>query len=489
MKKPIFIASLLFIIMGSLQGCKDFLKEEVFSQLAPENFLNTKEGLASLLTDTYARTANMNSNNSIYVIAPQEWTTDILFQSGDNVERDARNYIEFTWDPTVDFLVTNWDPPYQAIRDANTGLENITNVTNMSEEEKAVSTAEFRFLRAINYYKLYFFFGSVPLRTSSQQELQLAKASDEEMRSFISSELIAVVNDLPDPGDEAQYGRANKGAALAYLAKFYLNMKDWEQSASYAQQIIALNHYQLFANYEDLFKVENERNPEYIFVRPAFASSNRASANSWMNVSFPDNFQQDPRTGLEFANTWLNWPNEFRILDGFYNSFEEGDKRRNLLIGEYVDKSGQLISLLNNNNTRCFKYWPDPNAQGASHGNDIPDIRYADILLCRAEALNELTGPNNESISLINQVRARAGLAALSQGNFDQQSLREQILRERGWEFYAEGHRRMDLIRMGRFISGAQARGKSNAKDFHVHFPIPQVVMDSDPKLVQNEGY
>lgn len=487
MKKLLIIPILLLSIF--IQGCKDFLKEEVFSQLAPENFLNTREGIESLLTDTYARTANMNFNNGIYVIAPQEWTTDILFQSGDNVERDARNYIEFTWDATIDFLVTNWDPPYQAIRNANLGLESLESIAGLSTDEQAIYTAEFRFLRAINYYKLYFFFGPVPLRTSSTQELQLARATDTEMQAFIAGELEAVVSDLPNPGQERQYGRANKGAALSYLAKYYLNTKDWVKSAEFAQEVINLNHYQLFASYEDLFKVENERNQEYIFVKPAFASANRATANSWMNVSFPDNFYQEPRTGLTFSNTWVNWPNEFRILDGFYNSFEEGDERRNLIISEYVDQSGNLISLLNNDNTRCFKYWPDPNAQGASHGNDVPDIRYADILLTRAEALNELSGPSSESIGLINQVRNRAGLGPLDAGNYSQDLLRNHILKERGWEFYAEGHRRMDLMRMDKFISGAIARGKLNARDIHTRFPIPQVVMDSDPQLVQNEGY
>src|SRR5690606_39797988 len=109
-----------------------------------------------------------------------------------------------------------------------------------------------------------------------------------------------------------------------------------------------------------------------------------------------------------------------------------------------------------------------PNAISQNNGNDIPVVRYADILLSRAEALNELSGPNQESIDLINQVRTRAGIDNLQLASFStKEQLRDHILAERGWEFFTEGKRREDLIRMGKFISGALSRGK-NAKPTHV---------------------
>lgn len=487
-KKTILIAAFAAMLTG-FTSCKKLLEEKIYSQLAPDNFLNTEDGIKSLLNDTYARAANMRTNNSIYVIAPQEWTTDILYQSGDNVERDARNYINFTWDASITFLPENWDLPYQTIRNANILLNNIDAVS-ISDAAKTEYKAEFRFLRAISYYKLYFFFGPVPLRTETTTDLQLARATDDEIKSFIESELTAVIPDLPNPGDEAAYGRAHKAAAMGFLCKFYLNIKQWQKCADIAQQIMNNFNYGLFNDYQNMFSVANERNNEYIWVRPALASADRATANSWMNTSFPDNFAEAPSLGIKYLPTYVNWPNEFRIYDAFYNSFEAGDKRRNLLVTSYVNTSGDTISLLGSDNIRSFKYLPDPNAQGASHGNDIPDIRYADILLSRAEALNELNGPNEESLDLINQVRNRAGLADILIANFtSKELLRDHILKERGWEFYSEGQRRMDLIRMDKFISGAIARGKSNAKPYHVLFPIPQAVMDSDPLLVQNEGY
>lgn len=489
MKRSKYFLLLLVFSSFSFQGCKKFLEEDVFSQLATENFLATQEGIESTLAAAYATAANMLTNNSIYTLSLQEFPTDILTQSGDSPEADIAEYRNFMLTSSSNFLTTNYDPPYQTNRNANILLENIDRVS-ISDQQKAVYKAEFRFLRAISYLKLYFFFGPVPLRLSTTEELNKAKATDAEMKGFIETELLAIIADLPLQGREAQYGRAHKAAAQGFLAKFYLQTKQWQKAADMAKTIIDLNYYALFANYKDLFKVENERNKEFIWIRPAKASADMRNANGWMSVSFPLNFAREPISGLTYLVTWANFPNEFRILDGFYNSFDPLDSRRSLIISSYVNNQGTTVSLLNGDNTRSFKYWPDPQGAGASHGNDIPEIRYADILLIRAEALNELNGPAQESIGLINQVRARAQLTALVLGNFStKELLQDQILKERGWEFYSEGHRRLDLIRMGKYISSALARGKANAKPFHVLFPIPQVAINANPLLVQNEGY
>lgn len=165
------------------------------------------------------------------------------------------------------------------------------------------------------------------------------------------------------------------------------------------------------------------------------------------------------------------------------------------MITNYIDQSGEKVELLRDekgnalDNVRSFKYWPDPNASGENNGNDIVYIRYADILLCRAEALNELNGPNAESISLINQVRQRAKVADIVLSNFTtKESLRDFILEERAREFFSEGLRREDLIRHGKFISNAIARGK-DAKPYHVLYPIPQRQREANPSLTQNPGY
>jgi hypothetical protein len=488
--KKIFKFFIIFcgLSVASLSSCKDFLEEDIYAQLAPENYLKTKEGLTSLLYEAYAKAANMNSNNSIYVLGPQEFSTDILFQSGDSVEPTIKNYRDFNWDATLDFLIQNWDPPYQCIRDANIVLES-TEGAALTDAEKKLYNAEARFLRAISYYKLYFFFGPVPLRTSTTQAINLAKADETELKTFIETELKAALADLPMPNAVPQRYRAHKAAAMGYLIKFYLNTKQWDQVADLTEDFLTTFTYTLFGEYKDMFKVENENNTEYIWVRPAVATTDRSTANSWSNVTFPDNFKSSPETGIVFKSTWLNWPNEFRIYDAFYNSFETGDKRKNLFMTTYINNSDQTVSLLGNDNIRSFKYWPDQNNAGAAHGNDIPEIRLADIYLSRAEALNEIAGPSQDALDNINKVRFRADVPDLELVNItSKEQLRDLILAERGHEFYNEGHRRMDMIRMDKFISNAISRGK-NALPKHVRFPIPQVVLDSDPLLKPTTGY
>ena len=110
-------------------------------------------------------------------------------------------------------------------------------------------------------------------------------------------------------------------------------------------------------------------------------------------------------------------------------------------------------------------------------------------MLCKAEALNELEGPNRESIDLINMIRDRAKTDEITLAQYPtKEALRDFILAERGREFYSEGLRREDLIRHGKFISNAISRGK-NAKDYQVLYPIPLTQMQANSSLVQNKGY
>lgn len=144
--------------------------------------------------------------------------------------------------------------------------------------------------------------------------------------------------------------------------------------------------------------------------------------------------------------------------------------------------------MLGNDLSNPLKYQWDPNAVGQGAGNDLPVIRYADILLTRAEALNEMNGPTQEAIDLVNLVRERAGVSLIEVGNFSKESFRDHIYQEREWEFYYEQMRREDQIRHGIFIQKAQERG-INAQEFHRLFPIPQQVLDANSDIEQNPGY
>lgn len=469
----------------SMLGCEDALKEDVFTQSHPD-ILKSEEGIFSVLSSAYGHT----DYSDRWAINLEEFPTDIAYQTGGFEEGVAIYYLNFTWDPSTPNISGFYLRGYDAIRDANVVLENLDNA-EIPGSRKLVYEAEAKFLRAYNCIRMFYKFGPVPLPESFGDTTALPRPSEEEFRGFVEAELLDVIEYLPLPGQEAAYGRATKGAAMGALCKFYLNTKQWEKAAGMAKDIMDLGYYELYPVYEDMLKVGNERNKEMIWVSIAVPNSERGKSNTYISAAFPPGFHSWPEKGLVFQTNWSNPQTQYRLRDDFYHSFDPADKRRDAIMTQYVNGQGNTINLLATpDNTRSFRFWPDPDAQGEQHGNDLPEIRYADILLSRAEALNELNGPNQESIDLINQVRARADVPDLKLVDFPSKTgLREHILQERAWEFYSEGIRRQDLIRMDKFIEYAHNRGITNAREYHRLYPLPQAAMDSNPLLEQNTGY
>lgn len=469
-------------------SCKKTLDVTPPSEFAPGNVLSNEAGIRALLFSAYA--SWQNPTPSRFLINNSEVCTDMAFNTAGNENLQLSQLINFTWDASLGtFQADVWAPAYRSIRDANIVLDNVA-AANMSDDKKKQYTAEARFVRAVNYDMLYKWFGPVPLRKSADTPTEMARATDEEMKAFIESELTATVADLPAPGAEEAFGRANKGAALATLAKFYLQTRQWQKAADAAQQVISFNYYSLFPQYENMFRVENERNREMIMVTPC---RNEAGYGNWFTAgSLPPNFKTTPQVPeFTWTTAMANFATQYRLRTGFTKTFDTtNDKRAILIVRRYVTTTGTVINLLATaDNLRSLKYW-DNATVGNHSGNDVPLIRYADILLTRAEALNELNGPTQTALDLINLVRTRAGLAGLTLAQATSKDvLRDLILRERGWEFYTEGKRREDLLRMDKFITGAQARGITAAAEKHKLFPIPQTEIDANPACKQNPGY
>lgn len=488
MNKNIILSSIIGLLCVIASSCEKALEVTPPGELAPGNVLTTEAGIKAVLYSSYS--FMQNPTPSRYLINNSEVTTDIGFNSGGTEFLTLTQLINFTWDASLGTLQADvWTPTYRCIRDANIVLENVANV-NTSDANKLQYAAEAKVLRAFSYDLLYKWFGIVPLRTTSTSESNLARATDDEIRSFIESELLAAIPDLPDPGKEDAFGRVNKGVAVAILAKFYLNTKQWQKSADACQQLIGYNYYQLFARYQDLFRVENEGNKEMILVQPC---RNEAGFGNWYTAgALPANFKSSPQVpDFTWTSTMANFATQYRMRTAFTNTFDtSNDTRSVLLIRRYVNTSGATVNLLASaDNVRSLKYW-DNNTVGNHSGNDVPVLRYADILLSRAEALNELNGPTQEALDLINLVRTRAGIANLTLTDATSKDvLRDLVLRERAWEFYSEGKRREDLLRHGKFISLATARGITVAAEKHKLFPIPQAEIDANTACKQSDGY
>ena len=492
MKVNKYIYALSFSLCIIATGCYDFLEEKVYTQYDPSDFLQDQNGIDALLAGAYARSRIVEYNHRNYTFMMNEFTTDILWETGGGLEANAKPFINFTWDVSNNFLNTHWNNMYKAISSANAVINVTDGLDGIPEATIKKIQGEARFIRAASYYFLYNIFGTTPIIEippgATPNEIEeigssTPRASKDEYVNYMVNDLTFAAENLPV--EEKPIGKATKGAALAVLTKLYMHEKDWSNASSTAQKIIDLNYYFLYDNYKKMFSVDGEDNKEYIFRAPCIAQS--GYQNNYMPHAFPPNYP--------IQSNWSNFGAQFRTYTSFYETFEESDTRKEVLISSYINKSGALV-LLNRDengkaldNVRSFKYWPDPNAVAECNGNDIVYIRYADILMCKAEALNEQQGPNQESINLINMIRARAKIGNISLSDYPtKESLRDFILEERGREFFSEGLRREDLIRHGKFISNAVARGK-NAKEYQVLFPIPQSQRESNPNLTQNPGY
>ncbi len=475
--KSIIKISLVLFLFGAV-ACEKPLEEEVFSELAPSTLFTTESGINAVLNSAYSYSHHSNLQESWSPFYLQGMPTDELWGAGGSIENLWQALINFNWTSTHAQIVAVWTVDFNAIRDANVVLDNL-DPARFSADFVKTTTAEVNFIRGWVYSELYNLFGPVPLYRSSTDDPLQPRASDAETRAFIEQELEAAIANLPD--DPIAFGRGSKGTARGVLCKYYMNTRQWQKAADVAKQIIDSGKFGLVDDYASVFAIANEGNKEMIWALPKDGSSTTASQSLNALLFPPDYPRPYPNNAVFAARTY--------VYDAFVNSFEASDTRKNLIVTEYVSTtSGNTVPGLGSDKSFPYKYEFDPNSVGFYAGNDLPVVRYADILMCRAEALNEISGPTQEAVDLVNQVRNRAKASPWNLADYNKESFRNALLEERAREFFFEAKRREDLLRQDRFISGAVARGK-NAKDFHKLYPIPQIDLDANSLLTQNDGY
>lgn len=484
MKKNTYI--LLFTTIFGITSCEKQLELVPYSEFAPTNVLTSEKGLKAVLYSSYSYLQNTTASRVLFNMS--EVSTDMAFNSGGAENLYLQEFINFTWSSNTGPLQNDvWSPHYRAIRDANLVLENVNNVQGISETNKNIYIAEAKAIRAHCYTILMSWFGGVPLRKSSIDDSQTPRATIEELNQFIETELLTAIPNLPNPGKEEAFARINKGVAYAMLTKFYLNSKQWQKAADAAKLLIDLNYYSLFPDYTKMFRVDNEGNKEMIFVKPA---RNEVGYGNWFSAgALPPGFKTSSSIPeFVWTTAMANFATQYRLRSKFINSFDTKDARLGLIIRSYTNTANANVNL-GNDDARSLKYW-DNGTLGNNSGNDVPVFRFADILLSRAEALNEVNGPNAEAINLINDVRKRAKIGELKLTDFKtKEELRAHILKERSWEFYSEGKSREDFIRHGVFITAAAERKVQNPVAERLVFPIPQSEIDANKACIQNPGY
>lgn len=480
----------LLVLSLVLISCENELDLPPVDEFAAQNVLQSEEGIQALLFSAYSFDI-IHPGATKDEILINEVTTDMSYVRIGAVEREMKPFMDFNWDASHPAFETQfWAPRYRAIRDANTVLENLENAT-IDEDIKTLFRAEARYLRAAQYANLYRYFGVVPLRTTTnlqEQPQELPLPSEEEFFSFVETELEEAATNLLHPSEQNQRGRATKGHAYGILTKFLLITKQWQKVVDVTDLIEDLNYYELFPDYRGTFFVENEGNREIIVT---YSYRNEPGlGNLYQNGAFPPGFlKTESVPEFVWTTSMGNYPTQFSLQDEFADSFDPEDDRKQAVIEEYQNRAGNQVNLRTTpHNSRSLKYW-DNNQVGNFSGSDIPYIRYADVLLSRAEALNELNGPTEEALELVNRVRTRSIDDPYTMSEIGgKEEFRDIILQERGWEFYTEGKRREDLVRHGKFIEYAQERGL-NASPHQNFFPYPQQEINANPALEQREGY
>jgi len=461
------------LIIFSL-SCDKAVDEQIFSQLAAGNYLTSQDGIETLLFSSYAQ---MNNSH-----APQRYfAADLPFQdtwgrSGSWEERTAEPLTFFSWNSTSFFIPDIWVDSYASIRDANIVINNLTD--EFPADFKAKMEGEARALRASAYQDILSFYGPGPLITESTESLINPRATEAEAAKYIEDEFLAAIQLLP--ADQAVWGRFNKGMAMGSLLRFYMNTKQYSKALTLSKQIMDLGKYSLDPSYSAVFAANNQGNNEIIY--PVVKAG--TSQGSWLIcVSLPRDYPRPSNQGTCAAVVYGN--------DSFMDLFEPGDIRGSAhMIRSYTSDSNVEVVGYGINESVMLKYPLDPNAAGAfANNNDYAHIRYADVLMYRAEAINESSGPNQEAIDLLNQIRTRAGASVINLATYPSKaSLKTFIMEERRREIFWEGKLREDAIRNEVWISTAQAKGRS-AQDKHKLFPIPLAEMDANKEMVQNPGY
>lgn len=516
-KLAICAAALLLMF----QSCG--LEEDIYSVYTPETFYANETQVLSSLSGVYRNFAQISGMGVEYRVL--ELSADQVLTHGKIqgwwANNDFEQLMEHQWDADHNYLNGTWNTFFGTVGQTN-ALIDALEASTLSEEDIIRPTAELRALRAYAYFYLMDLFGNVPIFTAPKVDPNNLPEQNTrtEVFNFVVDELKQAADVLPSETEvgEEYYGRLTKEAVYALLATTYLNAEIYTGTAQYAEAIeyadLVINSgaYSLLLNYFDNFAPDNQGNAEFIFggiytpnipggighplvqkvlpgisgglfglpytpqngfgTRPSVVALHEDENDVRKQVYLPHGPLQDPRTGDTVMVERI-------VPDNNSQLYVPGESTEGPVPYVIIPATG-IRNQPMNAGIKWIKWQIDPNTNGGNAGNDIAFIRYADILLVKAEALAR-TGDMAGALTLVNQVRERSNAAPLTSLTL------EDILDERGRELAFEMTRRRDLIRFGKFTDAWEF--KEASEPFRTLYPIPKRAIDANPKLKQNPGY
>ncbi len=493
MKTTIKISVLLIPFLFFTSGCEDFLQKDPQGELTQEEFPVSQSDALLATNAVYSTIREWGYHSGGYPIL-DIISDDSHKGSNPNDQRPTVGpYDNFTHLSTQDGLDRWWSTLYQGIKRANVVITKVP-LIGMDTVLRNRYVAEAEFFRGLFYFDLVRAWGGVPMITSLNPPLKVARSAKEEIYDLIISDLLNAVKNLAEKSalETGDIGRVTRGAAKSLLAKVYLFQGDFVNAEKYALEVINSDEYELEALFADANSKPGEHGSESILEVGALEVEG-SGGNQYANTQ---GVRGSPNRGWGFNRPSLD----------LRNSFEPGDPRLDatiidlgetldgvLILGDGTTPDETLDELNNVIEVECYnqKVWyPGPNTI-TQWGHNRRLIRYADVLLIAAEALNENDKPG-EAVVYLNQVRERARegnnaiLPAITETNKD--LLRDIILNERRHELALEGHRFWDLIRTGKASSVLAPLGFVTGK--HELLPIPQNEIDiSQGTLIQNPNW
>lgn len=425
-----------------------------------------------------------------------------------------------TWTEQNEFINAMFNRIYYQISIVNEFLRETTdeklagrNTPEALKAEIKQYKAEARFMRALSYWHALDMFRFVPIVTEADEVGTSApgQSTNEEVFSFIESELKGIEADLAAPG-AAPYGRADRAAAWTVLAKLYLNaevytgQQKYTECITYCDKIISSEAFSIDPVYQNLFLIDNSTSDEVIFA----VNFDGLRTQSYGGMTFlihatvggdmvPGDYGVNGGwSGIRTTSALVDlFPDEDGTIDKRAIFFTAGQSKAMPHTPIETFKEGYAVPK--------FKNLTATGQSGSSLefvDTDFPMFRLADVYLMYAEAVKRggTGGSMSTAVGYVNELRERA--YGDTSGNIDETGLTlDFLIDERGRELYIECHRRTDLIRFGLFTTsetdnpraiwpwkGNVAAGRET-ETFRDIFPIPSAQIIANPKLEQNDGY
>lgn len=486
---------ILILLIGFIAfGCEDFLDEAPVSSISTLGFFQNEDQFLQAVNASYTdlRTlagSGLNHEGTFWAFGEMR-SDNSTFQDNDTDLSGHRfwHLDQFTMNSQNEIPQTAWNACYSGIGKCNTVLEYIDNI---EFDMKSRFIGEVRFLRALYYFTLVRHFGDVPLVTETAKSY--VEAFDKNKRvaaDLIYDQMLEDLNyakqNLPLSYAGNDLGRATEGAARKLLAKVLMYRGRYADAIPELTAIVNSQQYAVLDDYASVFDINNENNAEMVFsVQFVDGPYGLGNANMYRFLPWNSAVSLLP-LGQYTARTGMNIPSTNLI-----NSFEEGDLRKEMIEFSYIDH--QFGTHQDSIVPYSLKQMHPGHAERPITRNNFPLFRYPHVLLSLAECYVREGG--GDPVPLVNQVRIRAGLPAVSSVTLDE------ILHERRVEFHCEADRWDVLMRTGRMVEVMTAFGQEQRTlhpivhgprtyvDLNPLYPIPAAVLSNDPTMQQNPGY